>query len=175
METELQIQALNEKNTEYKEFLDIYNYKSLLHDKFSDCSKIGEIVTVEEVLYEPNDINLDYPIVWPGQIGIILTQCEKDQVEVIFLDKDMRELLYYSRYSELLSKNLEKIYTDDEERVLHKEVRIEIEKKCLLPLYAEKLQLSSRNEQKHLIEKLKNNKILKEPIERNIYNIKKTN
>lgn len=173
VKTELQHEV--DKGCEPKELLDIYNYKSLAHTKFSDFPKVGEIVTVQEVLYGNTDSALNEPIVWPGQIGIILALCEKKKVEVLFLDKNMRELLYYSTNAQEISEDLKKIYNDEAEREFHREIRIKIEKKFLLPLYAEELQLSATSEQKDLREELIKNEMINKHVERIVYNIIKTN
>lgn len=167
VETELQIQAKEDQT--YEKFLDIYNYKSLLHDNSSDCSKIGEVVTVQEVLYEHDDINLEDPIVWPGQLGIIVTPCknEKEQVEVIFLNKSIRELLYFSRHSEEIPKYLNKISTNNEN---HRQIKIKIEKKFLLPLYAKELKFEEK--QKELRNQLEAAGVLKPAVEQEIFQIR---
>ena len=157
VETELQILAKKDKR--YKEFLDIYNYKPLLHDNWSGCSKIGEIVTVQEVLYEHNDIGLNDPIVWPGQIGIISRIDKKeDRVEVIFLNQNIREFLYLSTHSEKIPEHLKNIFTDPD----HRQIKITIEKKFLFPLYAQELQFSNDEKQKHLRNKLERDGVLKQ-------------
>ena len=146
---------MNEKNITQnlcKKLLEVYNYKSLAHTNFSNRTNIGEIVTVQEVLYKQDDINLNHPIVWSGQIGIILTACSEEKIEVIFLEKNMSELLYYSNHgTQVLEQKLQEIYNDDDELELHREVRIKIEKKSLLPLYAQQLELSSNIEDQNTL------------------------
>ncbi len=182
VKTELQIERENNLDVKkFKESLKIYNYVSIMHDNLKLRYNLGHMVTVQEVLYEENDKTLENPIIWPGQVGLILTDVEKNSdkpeetvAEVIFLDTNHFRLFYIVDYIDFdiksLVEALESIYNEPERLKIHREVRVLIKKKYLIPLYAEKLETKNEDGVEQ-IKLLRKEKILTKPDKFNIYYI----
>lgn len=91
VKTELQHKATTQPTL--IEYLNVYDNESIPHSRYEFRYEIGQIVTVQEILYESIDTKCKCPIVYPGQVGIIFNSKKSILKQLKKLTQNLKEKL----------------------------------------------------------------------------------